>query len=269
MIRCKGLQKKFGKKKVLDSLDLDIPSGCVTALIGPSGAGKSVLSKTIAGLIEPDGGIVEINGEVGNDRGDRTFDRVSYVFQFGGLLDFLTLFENILFPLKRRGSYTKENIQFAFSLAERLGVARYLDRRPKEVPLAVRKLAALLRALMTRSEWIFVDEPDSGLDPETISRLYSVIRQFKDERNIVIVSHDVPAVFEICDFYAMIYDGKIVSSGWLKMAGKLEAKESRADFGDEERPGVSTGFNRKMIESKDEFIQQFLDGRSDGPIRLG
>lgn len=267
MIKCKKLTKKFGTKKVLDELDLTIPSRSVTALIGPSGAGKSVLSKAIAGLIDLDFGVVEIDEpELEDSRKGNGFERVSYVFQFGGLLDFMTLFENILFPMKRKEVMDKERAEFAFSLAEDLGIASFLDRQPKETPLAVRKLAALLRALMTESDWIFIDEPDSGLDPETISRLYSIISRFRTDRNLVIVSHDVPAVFEICDFYAMIYDGKIVSSGSLRKRENSYLEEKlESVLATHEKGSRSSLF---WDQFSDDYIIQFIEGSSDGPIRL-
>ncbi|MCS6893922.1 MAG: ATP-binding cassette domain-containing protein [Deltaproteobacteria bacterium] len=240
MIRIEGLTKRFGTKLVLDSLDFSIPGGQITALIGPSGSGKSVLSKCVAGLLSFDNGSVIVDN-CGNDHG--RLRKISYVFQFGGLLDFMTVLENVVFPKKMEGQITRELLEQAISVCEDLNIVGFCDDYPKNVPLSVRKLAALARAIISDTSWIFIDEPDSGLDPEAIFKLYQVIVDIFNSRkkNVVIISHDVPDVFKICSFYGLIYAGKIVSQGEI-----VRGKPSRMDA----------------------YIEQFMEGSVDGPISL-
>ncbi|MCS6962192.1 MAG: ATP-binding cassette domain-containing protein, partial [Deltaproteobacteria bacterium] len=241
-ISVKHVSKRFGPKIVLDELSVEFQNRQVSALIGPSGSGKSVLSKIIGGLIPFDTGTIEVDGEVfENSKVERQVFSVSYVFQFGGLFDSLTIFENVIFPRRMKRGFSKKDLLEAYELCENLNLLPFVDLYPKDVPLSVRKLCAFARALLTESEWVFVDEPDSGLDCEGIMKLYSVIRSFRNQRSIVIVSHDVPAVFEVCDFYALIYGGKIVSFGEI-----LNGRVAKID----------------------PYIVQFMEGSIDGPIRL-
>ncbi len=237
MIKVEKVTKRFGRKIVLNELSLTIPDGEIFGLIGPSGSGKSVLSKCIAGLLSLDSGVISVDGITELPR------NVGYVFQFGGLFDSLTLMDNIVFLPKVEGSLTRELCEYVVSVCEQLKIAEFLDKEPKSIPLSARKLGALIRALISDVRWIFIDEPDSGLDPENVESLYNVIKttQSEKKKNLVVVSHDVPDVFQICTSYGLIYSGKIVSSGKIQ--------------------------DGKVIQG-DEYINQFLNGYEHGPIRF-
>jgi len=245
MISAKGLLKCFNQKVVLNKLNLDIYEGKSLAILGPSGAGKSVLVKCILGLIDFDAGEIIWRGKrLQRDNKIEDRDGFSYVFQFAGLLDSLTLLENIIFPSVRRNLKSKKQALLdAIQISTKLGIEQYLERLPKEVPLSIRKLGAVARAVVSDAEIIFLDEPDTGLDPQAVFSFYSVIQEHfrAKSKTLVVISHDVPEVLSLCDRYALIYNGTIVAEGEVR---------------------------NNQVSNANEFITQFLKGEVDGPIRL-
>lgn len=205
-LRLRGLSKAFGPQVVLDGIDLDIPLGTHTTVIGKSGIGKSVLLKCIANLLEPDSGSIQM-GENGEG-----LPQCSYMFQQNALFDSLTVFENIAMPLREKGKRSANEIESAVSgMLDKIDLADARDKYPAEISGGMQKRVALGRALITQPEIILFDEPTTGLDPQRKFAVLEMIQTYRKRFGFtaLMVSHDVPEVFEISDQVAWLTDGKI------------------------------------------------------------
>jgi phospholipid/cholesterol/gamma-HCH transport system ATP-binding protein len=214
-LRIRGLKKHFGSKKVLDGVDLDVADASVTTIIGKSGIGKSVLLKCIAHLIEPDGGSVELNGQPTKQsqkfsgQGKVCF---SYMFQNNALFDSLTAFDNIALPLREatqmRAPEIEEKVR---SMLEQLELSDSAERYPGELSGGMKKRVALGRALVTKPQIVLFDEPTTGLDPERKFGVFEMIADYRERFGFtaLLVSHDIPEVFEISDQVAWLDEGVI------------------------------------------------------------
>ena len=205
-LKLRGLSKAFGEQVVLDAIDLDIPLGSHTTVIGKSGIGKSVLLKCIAGLLPPDSGTAT-TGKSGDQP-----PPCSYMFQQNALFDSLTVEENVALPLREKGkAKAKEIHERVYDLLDQLELRAAAKKYPAEISGGMKKRVALARALITNPEIILFDEPTTGLDPQ---RKYGVFEMIRDYRKrfgftVLMVSHDVPEVFEISDKVAWLDGGKI------------------------------------------------------------
>ena len=220
MIRVEGLTKSFGANHVLRGLDLEVPKGSITIIIGRSGGGKSVLLKHLIGLEQPDAGRVLIDDVDITRLGGRDLEpvrqRYGVVFQNGALFDSLTCWDNVAFPLRERsrmrGDEMQRRVEAALEQVELVGVgAKY----PAEISGGMRKRVAIARALVTEPEIVFFDEPTTGLDPVLVNTIHRLIQTLhKTSRfTAVMVSHEIPEIFEIADMVAMLYEGRIVEMG--------------------------------------------------------
>ena len=217
MIQLIDLRKSFEQQQVLRGVNLTVPRGQVTAIIGRSGGGKSVLLKHLVGLMRPDSGQVLVDGtDLGRLRGkalDLVREKFGVLFQGGALFDSLTVFDNVAFPLREKtrmpeGEVAKRTMQ----RLEAVGLADMTHKYPAELSGGMRKRAALARALVHDPEIILFDEPTTGLDPIL---LHSVHRLILDAHKrfgftAVVVSHDIPEIFDIAQTVAMLHDGIIV-----------------------------------------------------------
>jgi phospholipid/cholesterol/gamma-HCH transport system ATP-binding protein len=215
-LQIRGLKKHFGTKRVLDGIDLDIARASVTTIIGKSGIGKSVFLKCIANLIAPDGGEILLDGVAmgSNRRGaDQTEGfSFSYMFQNNALFDSLTAFENVALPLREAvGLSATEVAARVNELLEQLDLAEAGSRYPAELSGGMQKRVALARALVTKPEVVLFDEPTTGLDPERKFGVFDMIADYRERFGFtaLLVSHDIPEVFEISDKVAWLDDGKI------------------------------------------------------------
>jgi phospholipid/cholesterol/gamma-HCH transport system ATP-binding protein len=215
-LQIRGLKKHFGTKRVLDGIDLDIARASVTTIIGKSGIGKSVFLKCIANLIAPDGGEILLDGVAmgSNRRGaDQTEGfSFSYMFQNNALFDSLTAFENVAVPLREAvGLSAAEVAARVNELLEQLDLAEAGSRYPAELSGGMQKRVALARALVTKPEVVLFDEPTTGLDPERKFGVFDMIADYRERFGFtaLLVSHDIPEVFEISDKVAWLDDGKI------------------------------------------------------------
>jgi phospholipid/cholesterol/gamma-HCH transport system ATP-binding protein len=215
-LQIRGLKKHFGTKRVLDGIDLDIARASVTTIIGKSGNGKSVFLKCIANLIAPDGGEILLDGVAmgSNRRGaDQTEGfSFSYMFQNNALFDSLTAFENVALPLREAvGLSATEVAARVNELLEQLDLAEAGSRYPAELSGGMQKRVALARALVTKPEVVLFDEPTTGLDPERKFGVFDMIADYRERFGFtaLLVSHDIPEVFEISDKVAWLDDGKI------------------------------------------------------------
>lgn len=205
VLQIKGLSKRFGEQVVLDNIDLDVPLGEQTTIIGRSGIGKSVLLKCISGLMEPDAGSVTMS-----DGG--AVPHCSYVFQQNALFDSLSVFDNVALPLRETGGLSQNEIELrVMEMLEALDLSAAEKKYPAEVSGGMQKRVALARALVTRPEIVLFDEPTTGLDPERKYSVFEMVLQYREQFGftVVMVSHDVPEVFQISDNVAWLDGGKI------------------------------------------------------------
>jgi len=247
MIKLVNVNKAFGSQKVLVDLNLEIPEGAITAIIGPSGEGKSVLIKHMIGLLKPDSGQVLVDGEdiavMGRDRLNRVREKFGMLFQNSALFDSMSVFENVAFPLEEKTHLSKNEIRDRVHEAlEHVGLKGIDDKFPDELSGGMKKRVALARALLLNPRIILFDEPATGLDPIISRAINSLIRRTHERFGFtaVIVTHQIPEIFELCDHVAMLYKGKILMSG---------------------PPG-------EFLHSEDPLISQFVKGEPEGPLHF-
>jgi len=222
MIEFHSVSKRFGEKTVLDSFSLTIPEGQTTVLMGFSGTGKSVALKHIVGLLEPDGGHVEVDGQVVSEL---EFDAlmalrrtIGYVFQFAALFDSLSVRENLSLGLRRQGlpeATVTERVAESLSLVELPDVA---DRYPAELSGGMRKRVGIARAIALRPRYILYDEPTTGLDPVTTRAMDDLMIRARRELGAtsVVVTHDLASAFAVADRIAFLHDGRIRQVGTVR-----------------------------------------------------
>jgi phospholipid/cholesterol/gamma-HCH transport system ATP-binding protein len=220
VIRVEGVWKSFGRNAVLRGLDLEVPTGSVTIIIGRSGGGKSVFLKHLIGLLQPDAGRILVDGvDIAHLRGAALDDvrrRYGVVFQGGALFDSMTCGENVAFPLreKLRLPRTEVSKRVEAALAQ-VGLEGVGPKNPAEISGGMRKRVAIARALVTEPEIVFFDEPTTGLDPVLVNTIHQLIADLHRRLRFtaVMVSHEIPEIFEIADLVAMLYEGRIVEMG--------------------------------------------------------
>jgi len=220
VIRVEGLVKTFGANRVLRGMDFEAPKGSITIIIGRSGGGKSVFLKHLIGLVRPDAGHVYIDGIDITALTGRALEpvrrRYGVVFQSGALFDSLTCWDNVAFPLRETTRMPAAEIQARVASAlEQVELAGVGPKYPAEISGGMRKRVAIARALVTEPEIIFFDEPTTGLDPVLVNTIHHLIRDLHTKLHFtaVMVSHEIPEIFEIADRVAMLHDGRIVEAG--------------------------------------------------------
>ncbi|HEX5816827.1 MAG TPA: ABC transporter ATP-binding protein [Methylomirabilota bacterium] len=220
MIRVEGVWKSFGRNAVLRGLDLEVPTGSVTIIIGRSGGGKSVFLKHLIGLLQPDAGRILVDGvDIAHLRGaalDNVRRRYGVVFQGGALFDSMTCGENVAFPLREKLRLPRTEIAKRVEAAlAQVGLEGVGPKNPAEISGGMRKRVAIARALVTEPEIVFFDEPTTGLDPVLVNTIHQLIADLHRRHRFtaVMVSHEIPEIFEIADLVAMLYEGRIVEMG--------------------------------------------------------
>ena len=215
-LKIRDLKKHFGENKVLDGVDLDVARASVTTIIGKSGIGKSVLLKCIANLLAADSGTIELEGQpiARSRRGSGDSDGVtfSYMFQNNALFDSLTAAENVALPLVEGTRLKRAEIrQRVDAMLEHLELSSSAQRYPGELSGGMKKRVALARALITKPQIVLFDEPTTGLDPERKFSVFEMIADYSARFGFtaLLVSHDIPEVFEISDQVAWLDGGKI------------------------------------------------------------
>ena len=219
-IEIKNVSKSFGKQKVLDGINLQIPKGKVTVIMGRSGIGKSVLLKHMIGLIKPDSGRVYVDGiditSLSPQELNRLRERFGMLFQSAALFDSMNVFENVAFPLMEHSRYDKEEIrEIVREKLALVGLTGVEEKMPSELSGGMRKRVGLARAIALEPEIILYDEPTTGLDPVMTDSVDKLIMETQRKLNItsVVISHDIESSFKIADKLAMIEDGKIIAEG--------------------------------------------------------
>jgi phospholipid/cholesterol/gamma-HCH transport system ATP-binding protein len=221
MIKIVNLTKSFGGHKVLDGINLTMPTGQITVVIGKSGVGKSVLLKHIIGLLKPDSGQIFVDGQDMSllaGRQLRQFKRrFGVLFQGGALFDSLNVFENIAFPLREKTRLTEAEIvkKVRFRLAQMNLTLEVETKLPDELSGGMRKRVALARAMIQEPEIMFFDEPVTGLDPPMANTVFHLISKTHQESGYtaLVVSHDIPEIFQVADQVAMLHQGRIIAAG--------------------------------------------------------
>jgi len=247
-IRVRGLHKAFGPKQVLRGLDLDVGVGESVVVIGGSGIGKSVLLKCILGLLLPESGSIEVDGKdvVGatGEARDEALRKFGMLFQSAALFDSLSVWENVAFGLVQGQRMTRaDSKEIAMEKLVDVGLgAEVAELSPSELSVGMRKRVGLARAIATKPEIIFFDEPTTGLDPimgDVIDDLIvKCVRQLG--ATALSITHDMASARRIADNVAMIHEGRIIWHGPIS----------------------------EIDSSGNAYVDQFINGRAEGPIRM-
>jgi len=246
MIQVIDVHRSFGSQQVLRGINLRVQKGEILAIIGRSGSGKTVLLRLIIGLVRPNRGQILIEEtditQLSGRRLDRVRERFGMLFQGGALFDSMTVFDNVAFPLREKTDLPPSEIAAQVQkMLENVGLSEMGYKFPAELSGGMKKRTALARALVTNPSIILFDEPTTGLDPILVHAIHQLIQETHDAfgYTAVIVSHEIPEVFDIATRVAVIHEGRIIAEGTPEM----------------------------ILKSPDPFIQQFISGSLEGPVR--
>ena len=227
----RGLKKTFGSKAVLNGIDLSVEQGKTLSVLGQSGTGKSVLLKLIIGLIKPDAGSIEIEGQnvasISRDELNEVRKKMGFLFQNGALYDSLTVAQNVAFPLVRHTTLEREEREHrVHELLEQVGMAGDAAKMPSEISGGMQKRVGLARALALDPGIVLFDEPTAGLDPITADEIDGLIAELKKERKMtsIVVTHDIHAVRFYSDRVVMLRDGNVAMDGTFQEFEKSKDK---------------------------------------------
>ncbi len=247
MIKIVNLKKAFGAKKVLDGLDLEIDSGKITVIIGRSGEGKSVLLKHIIGLMKPDDGSIDLDGQDITAISEREFNEVrkrfGMLFQGAALFDSMTVAQNVGFPLKEHTDLHDDDILKVVSdKLRRVGLVGVEDMMPSDLSGGMKKRVGLARAIVMDPEIVLFDEPTTGLDPIMSDSIADLVLDTQRDlkTTYVLITHDIPFTYKIADKIAMLHEGRIIEQGSVE----------------------------EMKANQNPIVRQFLEGRAEGPIKV-
>lgn len=220
MIEIVDLHKSFSGQQVLNGLSLIIADKELIAIIGKSGGGKSVFLKHLIGILKPDKGKIIVEGvditSISSKELDVIRQKLGVVFQGGALFDSITIYDNIAFPLREKLKLDKLQIHERVTQAlEDVRLTGVEKKFPSEISGGMKKRVALARALVTEPEIVLFDEPTTGLDPILLRSIHKLIvdTHQKYEFTGVIITHDIPEIFDVVDRVAFLYEGKIAEIG--------------------------------------------------------
>lgn len=219
-ILVQDVYKGFDDEPVLRGVSLEVREGDTMAVIGASGVGKSVLLKTIVGLLEPDSGRIEVDGQdVRALTREALYElrrQVGYVFQFAALFDSMTVFDNVAMGVRRipgiENTAMRERVAEAL---ERVEMDRFESRYPAELSGGQRKRVGLARAVALRPKYLLYDEPTTGLDPVTTAVIDRMIQKMERELGVtsVVITHEIESAYRVADRIAMLDEGRIRFEG--------------------------------------------------------
>jgi phospholipid/cholesterol/gamma-HCH transport system ATP-binding protein len=247
-IELQGVKKRFGQKVVLDGVDLKIGKGESVVIIGGSGTGKSVTIKSVLGILRPDAGKIFVDGKETTHIGGRAREEVlrkfGMLFQGAALFDSLPVWENVAFGLiQGRGMGRRKAKDIAIAKLAKVGLgSEVANLSPSELSGGMQKRVGLARAIAADPEILFFDEPTTGLDPIMADVINDLIVSTVKDLGVTAVSitHDMVSARKISDRIAMLYKGKIIWHGPTK----------------------------DIDASGNEYVDQFIHGRADGPIKM-
>jgi ABC-type transporter Mla maintaining outer membrane lipid asymmetry ATPase subunit MlaF len=246
-IETRGLCKRFGSQHVLRGVDLRIPEGVVSVVLGPSGTGKSVLLQHIIGLMRADSGDVIFRGRQLSRMSRSEIlalrTEIGVMFQDGALFSAMNLYDNVAFPLRQHTSLNERQIkEVVLDRLATVGLLDAINKMPNELSGGMRKRAGLARALVLDPGVLLCDEPDSGLDPVRTALLGDLLLKQHAQigGTIVVITHNVLLARAISDHISILWKGKLVEADMTEV----------------------------IMESGTEFVQQFLNGETDGPLGM-
>lgn len=235
----------YGANQVLRGINLRVPRGKVVAILGVSGAGKSTLLKLIGGQLQPQRGKVTVDGKVVHQLDSRAlYDlrrEMGMMFQAGGLFSDISVFENIAFPMRELTDLPEDLIRrLVLMKLNSVGLRGAHTLMPNELSGGMARRVALARAIALDPTLIMYDEPFAGLDPISLNVIANLIRTLNDALGIssIVVTYDVFESLKVVDYAYFLHDGVVVAEGTAK----------------------------EMLESRDEFVHQFVNAEPDGPV---
>ncbi len=247
LVEARALSFSWGERVIYDRLNLVIRRGQVTGIMGPSGTGKTTLLKLIGGQLIADSGQLLLNGrsvaEMNRTELFAARARMGMLFQSGALFTDMSVFENVAFPLRAHTNLSENLIRELVGLKlEAVGLRGTEDLMPAELSGGMNRRVALARAIALDPELIMYDEPFAGQDPIVMGVLVRLIRSLRDALGLttVIVSHDVTETLSISDYVYVVADGKVMGEGTPE----------------------------QLRQSDSPFVQQFLKGEADGPVKF-
>ena len=247
VIKIENLVKAFDGRRVLDDVSLEVYKGETLVIVGGSGCGKSTLLRHIIGQLKPDSGKIQLFGEditsLRESGMDRLKKRFGMLFQSAALFDSLTVEENIALPLREHTKLDEHIIKIMVKMKlNQVGLRGFGHLMPSQLSGGMRKRVGLARAVALDPEIIFYDEPSAGLDPVVTAVVDKLIIDLANALSItsVVVTHDMNSVFRIADRIVMLYKGKV----------------------------LQIGTKDEIRDSKNEYIQQFINGTIEGPMQF-
>lgn len=245
MIKLVDIHKSFGGNRVLCGVNLEVAEGESVVVIGRSGSGKTVLIKHIIGLLKPDRGEVYVDGVRIDNMKEKELNEVrkkfGMLFQGAALFDSLNVFENVAFGLRHHTDMTEEEIKDRVGeCLKMVGLSNVEELYPSELSGGMKKRVGLARAIAMKPKIILYDEPTTGLDPIMADVINNLIVDLKNKLKVtsVAITHDMVSAYKIADRIAMLYGGRIIEEGTPE----------------------------EIRNSANPVVQQFINGRAEGPI---
>ncbi len=246
MITFQGVEKRFGAKEVLRGFSLAVRDGETMVIIGYSGSGKSVALKHVVGLLNPDAGTVDVDGQIVSHLGREALrtlrSRIGFVFQFAALFDSMTVRENLALGLRRQRLDARtidHRIKEALALVDLEGSD---DKFPAELSGGMRKRVGLARAIALQPQYLLYDEPTTGLDPVTSAVINELMIRAREKLGVtgIVVTHDMTSAYAVGDRIAMLYRGQVRQVGTVQ----------------------------QIQATHDPIVRQFIEGRPEGAAGL-
>ncbi len=246
-IEMRNVHKTFGSRKILKGMNIKVKKGETMVILGPSGTGKSVSLKHLTGLLDPDEGECFIFGEsishAEPGKKESLRSKLGVLFQSGALINWLTVYENVALPLREHKiAEGKELEDIVMEKLRWLDLVPAKDTLPGDISGGMKKRVGLARALTSRPEIVMYDEPTSGLDPVMSNVINDLVIRMQKELGLtsIVVTHDMSSAYRIADRISFLYEGQVLYCGTPK----------------------------EIQESPHPVIQQFINGRTEGPMIL-
>jgi phospholipid/cholesterol/gamma-HCH transport system ATP-binding protein len=225
VVEIAGASKRFGASLALEDVDLVVPVGCFHGIVGPGASGKSVLMRIASGLVVPDAGSVRVLGTdivgLGQVELQRVRSQIGMLFQGNALFDYMTVGENVAFPLRRLTSLPEDEIRAKVAeRLERVGLGGLEDRNPASLSGGQKKRVGIARATVARQPLIIYDDPTAGLDPVTASKIFEILREEQEQAGttVIAISSDVDSLVKYVDRIAILERGRMRYFGPLEGA---------------------------------------------------